>query len=104
MFINKDYPQSKALFKKLGASRLPSKFRNKSQYPLAQEYAGSIVKMEATYCFVLRDGVGDWIYINPDNFEVDDWTLLTVGNRVRFKIAFSMKGACAINVKCESFQ
>ncbi|MGB2809664.1 MAG: hypothetical protein WBC22_18120, partial [Sedimentisphaerales bacterium] len=104
LFINKDYPQSKALFKKLGASRLPSKFRNKSQYPLAQEYAGSIVKMEATYCFVLRDGVGDWIYINPDNFEVDDWTLLTVGNRVRFKIAFSMKGACAINVKCESFQ
>lgn len=104
LFINKECPQSKALFKKLGASRLPSEFRNKAQYPLAQEFAGSIVKMEATYCFVLRDGVGDWIYIKPDNFEVDDWTLLIVGTRVRFNIAFSMKGACAINVKYESAQ
>lgn len=104
LFINKEHPQSKALFKKLGASRLPSEFRNKAQYPLAQEYAGSIAKMEATYCFISRDGVGDWIYVNPDNFEVDDWTLLTVGTRVRFNIAFSMKGARAINVKNESAQ
>jgi len=101
LFINKEYPQSKALFKMLGAARLPSEFRNKDQYPLAQEFAGSIVKMEATYCFILRDGISDWIYVNPDNFVVDDWTLLTVGTRVRFEIAFSMKGARAINVKHE---
>ena len=101
LFINKEDLQSKALFKKLGASRLPSEFRNKAQYPLTSEFAGSIAKVEATYSFILRDGVGDWIYVNPDNFEVDDWTLLTVGTRMRFKIAFSMKGACAINVKYE---
>lgn len=104
LFINRQYPESKALFKKLGASHLPSEFRNKAQYPLAQEFAGSIVKMEATYCFVSRDGIGDGIYINPDNFEMDDWTLLTVGTRVQFKIAFSMKGPCAININYESLQ
>lgn len=101
LFINKRYPESKALFKQLGISHLPSEFRNRAQYPLSSEFAGSIVKMEATYCFVLRDCVGDWIYVSPDNFEVDDWTLLLVGTRLRFNIAFSMKGPCGIRVKCE---
>jgi len=102
LFINKQYPESKTLFKQLGNSHLPSILRNKARYPLAEEFAGSIVKMEATYCFILRDGEGDWIYVNPDNFKVNDWTILTVGTRVRFKIAFSMKGPCGISVKYES--
>ncbi len=101
LFINGEDTDSKAIFKKLGTSHLPSDFRNRAQYPLESEFGGSITKMEATYCFVLRDGIGDHIYVNPDNFEVDDWTLLTVGTRVRFHIAFSMKGPRAINVELE---
>ena len=102
LFINGADAQSKALFKRIGNARLPSKLRNAPQYPLPGELAGSIVKMEATYCFVLRDGNADWIYVNPDNFDVNDWTLLAVGTRVQFRVAFSMKGPCGIRVRCES--
>jgi hypothetical protein len=101
LYINGEDIQNKALFKQIGSARLPSGLRNKAQYPLDGEFAGYIVRMEATYCFILRDGVGDWIYVNPEDFLVKDWTILTVGTRVRFNIAFSMKGPRAINVVLE---
>jgi hypothetical protein len=57
--------------------------------------------MEATYCFIARDGIGDWIYAYRDNVG-KTWNSLALRKRVIFRIAFSFTGSSAFEVRLEA--
>ena len=54
--------------------------------------------IEASYCFIAREGSGDWIYAHISSVEENIWKSLTVGVRVKFQIAFSIAGPRAFNI------
>lgn len=98
LFLNNDSIGSRAVFKKLRLARLGPEFRNKRMYPLVQWFEGRIARIEASYCFIARDGSGDWIYAHITSIDDFVWKSLAVGVRVRFQIAFSIAGPNAFNL------
>jgi cold shock CspA family protein len=95
----KDYDGSRKVFAKLSEAHLGPAQRNKLLYPIeGQLFQGQVSKREAGYCFIARDGAGDWIYAHASNMDENTWQKLTLGKRVEFKIAFSIRGVKAFEV------
>jgi len=91
---------AKKLFKTLKLAPTSPEIRFALYHPLPEEFRGEIVRLEATYCFIARDGMGDWIYAYRDNIG-QLWSKLTVRQRVVFRIAFSFSGPSAFDVHLE---
>ena len=72
---------------------------HKLLYPIDALFNGRVAGLEASYCFFTRDGMNDPVYAHSENVEGDVWTALTLGSRVSFRIAFTMRGPSAYNVK-----
>jgi len=102
LFINSNYPESKNIFAELRYVRLPFELKSMPRYPLDTIFQGEICRVESTYCFIARDGISDKIYCHEDNVDETIWKNMTVGTRVRFKLAFNMHGPLAINISIES--
>jgi cold shock CspA family protein len=99
LFLMKDYDGSRKVFAKLSEAHLGPAQRNKLLYPIeGQLFQGQVSKREAGYCFIARDGAGDWIYAHASNMDENTWQKLTLGKRVEFKIAFSIRGVKAFEV------
>jgi cold shock CspA family protein len=100
LFLMKDYDGSRRVFAKLSEARLGPTQRNKLLYPIeGQLFQGQVVKREAGYCFIARDGAGDWIYAHSSNMDETTWKELNLGNRIEFEIAFSIRGVKAFGVR-----
>jgi tetratricopeptide (TPR) repeat protein len=100
LFISGDFEKSKQIFGQLKTARASPQVRFALYYPLDQEYRGEVTRMEATYCFIARDGVSDWIYAYRDNVG-KLWRSLDRRTRVLFKIAFNFAGPSAFDVQLE---
>jgi cold shock CspA family protein len=101
LFLMKDHEGSRKVFAKLSDARLGPAQRNKLLYPIeSQLFQGQVSKREAGYCFISRDGAGDWIYAHASNMDENTWQKLSLGSRVEFKIAFSIRGVKAFAVRC----
>jgi cold shock CspA family protein len=99
LFLMKDSDASRKVFAKLSEARLGPAHRNKLLYPIDGElFQGRVSKREAGYCFIARDGAGDWIYAHASNMDDTTWKKVTLGSRVEFKIAFSIRGVKAFDV------
>jgi cold shock CspA family protein len=98
LFINGDIETSRLLFRKLRQVRLGPELRNRRVYPLPTVFSGRAVRREAGYCFIARDGAGDWIYLHNSDVDEDVWKQITFGTKVQFKIGFSLAGPKAFNV------
>jgi len=62
-------------------------------------FTGSIVKLDAVYGFIERDGPGDWIFFHRDNVDDEKWERLQLRRRVEFHIGFSFAGVRALDVQ-----
>jgi len=101
LFLMNDSDGSRKVFAKLSEARLGPTHRNKLLYPIeGQLFQGQVAKREAGYCFIARDGAGDWIYAHASNMDENTWQKLSIGSRVEFKIAFSIRGVKAFAVRC----
>ncbi|MEK7764450.1 MAG: SIR2 family protein [Nitrospirota bacterium] len=98
LFIDGEIENSKQVFRRLGDAKVSHEVRVRLLYPLDQVFTGSITNLEATYCFIVRDGWNDWIYAHMTNIGDTIWTLLTLGSRMTFRIAFTMKGPSAVDI------
>ena len=62
-------------------------------------FTGSVLRVETSYAFVVRDAYGDKLFThkryNPD----DVWNLLKSQARVSFHVAFNYRGPVAVNVR-----
>jgi cold shock CspA family protein len=101
LFLNGKFEDSKAVFKRLSAARVPGNIKNAPLYPFLKDSRGRVIRLEATYGFIAIDGSGEWIYVHQSNVGELTWEDLGRGSRVRFRIAFSMKGPTAIEVGLE---
>ena len=61
-------------------------------------FAGRMVKLEATYGFAARDGMGDWVFAHRSQVKAGIWARLRLGCRVKFRVGFTMKGAAACDL------
>ena len=55
--------------------------------------------MEASYGFIIRDGLGDLIFLHISNVSPCLWKALGGGDQVEFSLAFTFRGASAFDVQ-----
>ena len=100
LYIGARADDAKRVFKTLKGAPTSPEVRFALYHPLPDEFRGEIVRMEATYCFIARDGIGDWIYAYRDNIG-QTWNALAFRKRVLFRIAFAFTGPSAFDVRLE---
>jgi len=93
--------ESKAVFKVLKSVPASSTTKFKLTFPLGDQYRGEIARIETTYCFIVRDGIGDWVYAYRENVGAA-WSSLGPKSRVQFRIAFTFGGTSAFDVEPEN--
>ena len=99
LFLNEKFDESKRVFDRLGESRMSNELKLRAQYPLADQFLGTIRRSEATYALVERDGSADWVFAHTREIDRSLWDRLEVGARVGFKVAFNMRGPIAVEVR-----
>ncbi len=100
LYIGGRLDEAKKVFKDLKMAPTSPAVKVGLYYPLVDEFRGEVVRSEITYCFIARDGIGDWIYTYRDNVE-QPLNTLSVRTRVRFRVAFSFNGPSAFDVRSE---
>ncbi len=98
LFIDGDREDSRSMFRSLESAHVASELREALLYSLEERFKGRVVRREASYSFIARDGVNDWIYAHRSNIGDDLWRGLGVGARVSFRIAFTLRGPRAFDV------
>ena len=96
-----DVDGAKQRFRTLRSVKIGPDVRDKVRYPLEGRFSGRLVRLEATYGFVARDGVGDWVFVHWKSVDADLWRALRVDCRLEFQVGFSMRGAAALELEWE---
>jgi hypothetical protein len=99
LFIDGHVGESIAFFRACGTAKVGPEVREGLLYPLADSFEGTVTKIEASYCFVERDGAAEWLFAHRSNTSGDVWNRLVVGTRVRFRVAFSLRGPRAYELR-----
>ncbi|HEY4678042.1 MAG TPA: SIR2 family protein [Candidatus Angelobacter sp.] len=98
LFINGKPAECRKIFEQLRLVRVPPSVKTRLVHPLSEVFEGRIKTRESSYCFITRDGFGDCIYAHSSAMSGSMWSLVTVGTRVSFKLAFNFKGPSAFEV------
>jgi tetratricopeptide (TPR) repeat protein len=97
LFLNGRLDESKAVFRRLSSIRVAPQLL---LHPIEdREFEGKLSRPQGSYAFILRDGPGDSIYVHAQDVSDDIWSVLTLGTRVRFRIAFNLRGPRAFDVR-----
>ena len=100
LFLGGRFDESRNVFKRLSAVRVAPEIKNRLLHPIqGRRFEGKMSSPQGSYAFITRDGPGDSIYVHAENVPDDTWEVLTMGMRVRFSIAFSMRGANAFDLE-----
>ena len=90
LFLNGRLEESKTLFRRLSSIRVAPQVL---LHPIeGRQFEGKLSRPQGSYAFILRDGPGDSIYVHAQDVAEDIWNALTLGTRVRFRIAFNLRG------------
>jgi tetratricopeptide (TPR) repeat protein len=100
LYVSGRIADARPIFKALNSAPVSPSIRFALYFPHTDEFRGEVVRLETTYCFIARDGVGDWIYAYRDNTG-DAWAALNRKSRVIFRIAFTFVGPSAFDVRLE---
>jgi tetratricopeptide (TPR) repeat protein/cold shock CspA family protein len=99
LFLLAKHQESRKLFTHLKSVRIPPAIRREIRYPLEPRFAGIVSRLESSYCFLERDGDGQWVFLAKEAAPDDLWNTLSHGTRVSFRIGFSMSGPSAFDVQ-----
>ena len=99
LFVNGEIEKSKDEFRVLGRALLPNSVKRSQIFPLECEFEGMVLRVEAWYCLIQRDGDGVVIRFDLQDAGELTWLNIARGGRVRFGITFTMFGPRAINVR-----
>ena len=99
LFMNGDREGARSLFQTLRSTRAGGDLKDGLLHPMDGVCAGTVTRMEATYCLVARDRVGDWIVFSRRHDVRGVWGGLAVGDRVAFRIAFNLRGPSAFEME-----
>jgi len=101
LYIGGSFEEARRLFEGIGSARVPATLKFQPRYPIDDTYGGEVHTVEASYCWIVRDGIQDWIYCRQETVENRIWRNLLPGTRVTFRLAFNMRGPVAIDVALE---
>ena len=101
LYIGGSFDEAKRLFRAIASARVPAVLKFQPRYPIDHTYSGEVRAVEASYCWIRRDGIQDWIYCHQEAVESSIWRNLLPGTRVTFTLAFNMRGPVAIDVALE---
>lgn len=100
LFLNGRYDESRSLFRRLSSVRVAPQIKNRLLYPIeGRRFEGRMSRPQGSYGFITRDGPADLIYVHSANVPDDVWDVLTLGTRVRFRIAFALRGTNAFDLE-----
>jgi tetratricopeptide (TPR) repeat protein len=100
LFLNGDFEESRKVFWRLKAVRAAPEIKNRLLHPIVgRRFDGRMSRPQGSFAFITRDGPADLIYVHARNVPEDIWEVLTVGTRVRFRIAFTLRGANAFDLE-----
>ena len=104
LYINNKLEESRALFKELQSYPIDLPTRRKVRGIILEggepvNYYGRIVKSEASYCIILRDGTADKIFSYVLNSDKEVWPKLKWNMRVRFQMGFNFNGTNAVSLQ-----
>jgi tetratricopeptide (TPR) repeat protein len=102
LYITGSIAESKQVFTVLAKTHISTDIKDRILYPLAQTFSGKVVRIEAVYCFIARDGLGDWVFASRPSVGEDLWSALKWGLRVSFKLGFTFKGTSAYEIRAVS--
>jgi hypothetical protein len=101
LFINGDVPAATAVFRALEKVTAAPELRAALLYPLKERFHGNVVRVEATYCFIERDGFGEWIFAHRNDVGEPLWGQLKTTLRLSFQLGFSLRGPRAFDIRIE---
>ncbi len=95
--------ESKTIFSLLREAYIPFEVKNKIRVYWIENgsekiFAGSMSRKEDSYGFVIRDGLGDDIFVHRNHVSENMWSLLSIGKRISFKIGFNFSGPVAVDI------
>ena len=64
-------------------------------------FTGAVARKVPDYCFVQRDGPADLLFTHISHVDQAFWQRLSIGQRVRFKLGFTYRGAVAVQLEPE---
>ena len=102
LYVSGDIPQSNDVFKELKTLPAASYVRNDIYEILECRFTGAVCRLEASYCFIRKDGTADWVFAHRDRIADDVWSQLTVDTRVKFSLGFNFRGTSALDVQLEA--
>jgi hypothetical protein len=99
LFIAGERNLYRGAFQTLKRIKLAPQFRDRLLYPLNELQRGSIVRIEASYLLINRGESGEWISAQRSSTSDAIWKQLSVGAKVKFKIAFNFHGPSAFDLE-----
>jgi len=107
LYINGELQEAVSIFNDLKNAELPRSVKfdvrgywTENKQPV--RFFGKLIRREATFGFVLRDGVRDKIYCNAKTVDSKEWRLLKLNSRVEFTIGFNYLGPVVFSVRRSS--
>ena len=78
---------------------MSSHWKREHRYPLEGWHTGRVKRVEATYALIEASRDAEWIRLQREQATDDVWSALEVGLDVAFRIAFTMYGPDAFEVR-----
>lgn len=101
LFLTGNLDESNEVFSELRARYIPADVKDRLRFPDSGTHRGYVAFIEATYCMISRDGDAARLYCNRQDTDDSIWRQLSKDKRVRFSIAFCMKGARAYKLQVD---
>jgi hypothetical protein len=99
LFVVGKLQESKTLFRQLARARVAPEDRYRDREPLEGTFRGRVDRVHATNFLIARDGDGEWILASRERVSPELWQNISIGQRLKFRIAFCLSGTVAIDVE-----
>lgn len=99
LFLSGQEEEADGIFRTLKSASLTFERRNDVAHKTAEEFSGTVRRVEATYCFLQRDGKGDRVFAHRRNIDNVVFRVLGVGSRVTFRLGFTFSGVVAVDIQ-----
>ncbi len=104
--MEREHEPALEVFRKLGEAHIDSRIKKEPRGVVKENnrpvrFTGTVSNIEASYGFIIREGLNDRIFTHVRYSEPTQWQKLKPNRRVSFELGFNYRGPFAINVRGE---
>jgi len=106
VYMEREHEPALEVFRKLGEAHIDSRIKKEPRGVVKENnrpvrFTGTVSNIEASYGFIIREGLNDRIFTHVRYSEPTQWQKLKPNRRVSFELGFNYRGPFAINVRGE---